>query len=232
MNEYDARFGTRLRALREAAGFSQKELSERLGKPQASVSRLEAGRRSALLPELFALAGVFRLTLAELLAAPAAAPTLPPPALGPSSSPDETLSLLAAHGIRFLGKGVSPSVLKPRLESTLLAALAHAQDPRIFEALPRLLRLRPQEIDWPGLISAAAAARLQNRLGAAVAAALQEGESLVLQAALERLTPWRLDSVEFLGPAPRTAEGKQMLSHRTPPWLKAWHFIGVPNLNK
>lgn len=228
MNQYDLRFASRLRVLRQAAGLSQRELAERLGKPQASLSRLESGRRSATLEDLYCLAEAFRLTLAELLCEnPAAAPPAwiqPRPA-----SLEEALSSLAAHGVRFLGKPVSPSVLKPRVESAILAALEHALQPRLFEALPLLLRREERTIDWPSLIEAAAAARLQNRLGAAVSACLEQGDSAILQAALERLDPWRLDRVEFLGPAPRTAEGRQMLAHRTPAWLRAWHFIGVPH---
>jgi transcriptional regulator with XRE-family HTH domain len=228
MNEHDRRFAARLRALRETAGFSQRELAERLGKPQASISRLESGRRSALLPELFALAGIFRLTLAALLAAQDPAPRPSAHIRTEPASLDEALSLLSAHGVRFLGKAVAPSVLKPSVESAVLAALEHARQPRVFEALPRLLRRRQGEIDWPALIAAASSARLQNRLGALVAAALQESASPILEAALERLQDWRLDRVEFLGPSPRTAEGRQLLIHRTPSWLKSWHLIGLP----
>lgn len=228
MHPIDTAFGKRLRRLREDAGFSQADLAERLALPQAGVSRLESGARGAKLPELYALASLLRLSVAEILAegpvrhsAPLAVPTV---------SLDEALSMLSAHGVRFLGKPVTPTVLKPSLAAAILAALSHAQEPRLFEALPELLRRSEAALDWEALIGAAVSRRLQNRLGGALAGALHKEKSPILQAALERLVPWRLDHPEFLGPAPRTPEGREMLAHRTPAWLKAWHLIGVPSL--
>lgn len=58
------------RLLKEArldAGLFQKELAERLGKPQSFVSRYESGERRLDLPELEQICRELGLTLAEFL---------------------------------------------------------------------------------------------------------------------------------------------------------------------
>lgn len=44
-----ADFGQRVRAARETAGFTQRELADRLGLTRSSVANIEAGRQRALL---------------------------------------------------------------------------------------------------------------------------------------------------------------------------------------
>ena len=52
---------TRLRALREDAGLSQKALGERVGVSRQAINALETGKHSPSLDLAFRLAGVFGL---------------------------------------------------------------------------------------------------------------------------------------------------------------------------
>lgn len=56
---YVGRFAARLRELRQAAGLTQKEAAERLGFPQAVISRWETGERSPTLKQLPAIAKIY-----------------------------------------------------------------------------------------------------------------------------------------------------------------------------
>jgi ribosome-binding protein aMBF1 (putative translation factor) len=55
--------GERVRALREKAGLSQRELASRMGATQSAVARLEAGGAEPTLPTLRRLAGALGRTL-------------------------------------------------------------------------------------------------------------------------------------------------------------------------
>jgi len=60
-------FGARLKELRAHAGLTQEDLAERLGKSRETVQKMETGRHAAPLPDLFHLAAVFQITIADLL---------------------------------------------------------------------------------------------------------------------------------------------------------------------
>jgi ribosome-binding protein aMBF1 (putative translation factor) len=55
--------GERVRALREEAGLSQRELASRMGTTQSAIARLEAGGAEPTLPTLRRLAGALGRTL-------------------------------------------------------------------------------------------------------------------------------------------------------------------------
>src|SRR5258708_28022710 len=55
--------GERIRAAREAAGLSQRDLAARMGTSQAAVARLEAGGVGATLTTLHRVAAALRLEL-------------------------------------------------------------------------------------------------------------------------------------------------------------------------
>lgn len=64
--ELDA-FRSLLRQLRLGAGLQQRELSERLGKPQSFVSRYESGQRRLDLLELRQICQVIGISLTEFV---------------------------------------------------------------------------------------------------------------------------------------------------------------------
>jgi transcriptional regulator with XRE-family HTH domain len=57
----------RIRALREKAGISQRQVAESLGISQAAYSRLETGEVEVSLNKLFVLAEMYGLTLQKLI---------------------------------------------------------------------------------------------------------------------------------------------------------------------
>lgn len=59
-------FATRLKRLRERAGYSQAELARRAGLAQSTVLRYEAGEREPLLSQLRALATALDCRVADL----------------------------------------------------------------------------------------------------------------------------------------------------------------------
>jgi transcriptional regulator with XRE-family HTH domain len=61
------KFGTHLRELREAKGINQRELANLAGLPPAIISHLEQGRREPRLVHATKLAGVFGITVDELI---------------------------------------------------------------------------------------------------------------------------------------------------------------------
>jgi len=62
-----ARFGQRLRHLREKAGWSQVEMAHRFGIDRGHLSELENGKRNICLPLLETLADGFKITISELM---------------------------------------------------------------------------------------------------------------------------------------------------------------------
>jgi HTH-type transcriptional regulator / antitoxin HipB len=63
----DRRFGSVLRVLREARGFSQSELAMRAGMRVGEIDRLEAGTRSLTLPTTYVLAGALGVSASRLV---------------------------------------------------------------------------------------------------------------------------------------------------------------------
>jgi len=246
----DQVFGRVVRRRREKMAMSQAQLARKMGCPQASISRLERGRRSASLRELLSLARALRSSVSDLLAElePALRPSTPafkprPEHPGTAFSPafhaalvgeEAAISQLAAHGVSFPDGPARPAVFKLSLEETLLAALAHAHDARVFEALPALLARHAKGLDWSRLATGAFMLQFQNRLGAVVAGALELKASLsaprgaweTLREVHERLAKARLDREEVVGPRPKTEDGLQFLRERTPPWMRFWHLAG------
>ena len=62
-----ARFGQKLRYLREKAGLSQVEMAHRFGIDRGHISELEHGKRNICLPLLETLADGFKITISELM---------------------------------------------------------------------------------------------------------------------------------------------------------------------
>jgi transcriptional regulator with XRE-family HTH domain len=60
-------FGPRLREFREGAGLSQKELAEKMGVRQVTISAWEVGTRGPDLPMLVKLAEFFGVTVNDFL---------------------------------------------------------------------------------------------------------------------------------------------------------------------
>jgi transcriptional regulator with XRE-family HTH domain len=65
-----ALFGKRIRALREAHGWSQEELAERAHLHRNYVGGVERGERNIGLLNIVALARTFRMTTSELFKTP------------------------------------------------------------------------------------------------------------------------------------------------------------------
>lgn len=69
----ERQFGKVVRAMREARGWSQTDLADRLGKlgfeyHQTTIGKLESGARPLRIGELFAMASVFDVTVEDLIA--------------------------------------------------------------------------------------------------------------------------------------------------------------------
>jgi transcriptional regulator with XRE-family HTH domain len=202
--------GTEIFGRRSALGLSQSELAALMKVPQASISRLESGKRDASVGELFTLASALRCAVGDLLGLPQSA----------GGSEEEVLSQLAAHGARFIGAEPAAAAVRLPLESVLGAALPHLLEPRIFSACAALAARQP--VDWDFLASSAVRSGLQNRLGAL--ASFIDPEHPVLK----RLAASRLERREYFLPEPRTSEARAHLEQRTPAALKPWHVYGIP----
>lgn len=61
------RFGDRVKELRAERGYSQEDLSEHSGLGRVFVSQIENGHKDVCLGSIEALAGSFKLTIAELM---------------------------------------------------------------------------------------------------------------------------------------------------------------------
>jgi transcriptional regulator with XRE-family HTH domain len=70
-------FAARLRELRNAAGLSQKELAERSGVKQNSISQLEAGDRNPIWETVIALADALGVSCDDFRRSPASEPEAP-----------------------------------------------------------------------------------------------------------------------------------------------------------
>ncbi len=57
----------RLRAAREAAGLTQAEAAQALGRPQSFVSKCESGERRIDVVELLAFARLYEISVVQLL---------------------------------------------------------------------------------------------------------------------------------------------------------------------
>jgi transcriptional regulator with XRE-family HTH domain len=57
----------KLRKAREAAGLTQAEVAEKLGKPQSYISKIERGERRVDVVELVKIANIFNITLDKIL---------------------------------------------------------------------------------------------------------------------------------------------------------------------
>ena len=121
MNGNAAEVGQRIRAIREALGWTQGELAARLQRTQTAVSYWESGRRSLSLDDLVDVARVLGVASSELL--PDGTPRQPVPAL-----------------LRAVADHVDASQLADQLEQFALQAQDLQQPPvrwRIPPASPR-----------------------------------------------------------------------------------------------
>jgi len=62
-----ARFGQRVRQLRQKRGLSQVEMAHRFGIDRGHISDLERGKKNVCLPMLEVLSNGFGITIAELV---------------------------------------------------------------------------------------------------------------------------------------------------------------------
>lgn len=247
----DRAFGKLLRKKREALHLSQTALCRQMKWPQTKLSRVEQGKRSVDLPELFALSHAFNCSVNQLLSEldagggnekqPVATSSagLSPSFVAATEDENVLLAHLARYGVRFLGGSLHPVLSTLPLEETVLAALRYMQDPRVFEALPALLLKNATEVDWTKLLSNADALSLQNRLGMVLAAALKlKGLAKhvdpnawdLVKSAHDRLAERRLDREEVVGSPPRSEATLSFLRQRTPDWLRSWHGVGSGDL--
>lgn len=67
MREFDVQLGGRVKTLREGCGFSQDELASRCGMGRLALGEAEKGRRKIYVYEAVKLAGVFRISVDELV---------------------------------------------------------------------------------------------------------------------------------------------------------------------
>lgn len=67
VSDSDPHLWALLRRLRKEAGLRQKDLAQRLGRPQSYVSKYEAGERKLDLIELRAIAEALDLSLSEVV---------------------------------------------------------------------------------------------------------------------------------------------------------------------
>jgi DNA-binding XRE family transcriptional regulator len=65
--DLNGRASARIRAAREVAGFSQRELAARAGLSRPSLANIEAGRQTITLRQLGAIATALRIRAADLL---------------------------------------------------------------------------------------------------------------------------------------------------------------------
>ena len=65
---YQERFAARMVALREAAGLTQRELAQRLKRPQSIVAAIELGQRRVDTLELFRICKACKASPAEVAA--------------------------------------------------------------------------------------------------------------------------------------------------------------------
>jgi len=61
------RFGDRVRQLRAEAGMSQEDLAYKSGVGRVFISQMENGHKEPCLDVMNALAGTFKITLADLM---------------------------------------------------------------------------------------------------------------------------------------------------------------------
>ncbi|MCP4641997.1 MAG: helix-turn-helix transcriptional regulator [bacterium] len=65
--EFYARLGARLRAAREAAGLTQREVANRLGLHRPAMTITESGGRRVMTWELVQLATIYNVSIQQLL---------------------------------------------------------------------------------------------------------------------------------------------------------------------
>ena len=61
--ELKAAFLENLKEARKAAGFSQKEVADKLGKPQSFISKMESGERRVSPIEIFFLSKIYKVDI-------------------------------------------------------------------------------------------------------------------------------------------------------------------------
>ncbi len=210
-----------LKHLREASGWSQKELADRLGVSQAYVAMLEKGQR--------------RLTpaVARKLVRLGASPTVLPPrpyADWNAQRLAEQFGALGYPGFAYLAKYVR----KRNPVEVVLASVSQGElEARLVEALPWvLMRYYNMDLEW--LVREAKQRNLQNRLGFVATLACEKSEQVLatspepvrtlLKLELE-LEPSRLDREDTLGRRPTSEFGREWLRANRSDAARRWNLL-------
>ena len=66
-NEIARQFGERVKMLRRAAGMTQADLAEAIGKHKTTITHIEAGNQQTLLPDVYLIARALGVPVGELV---------------------------------------------------------------------------------------------------------------------------------------------------------------------
>lgn len=66
-NEIARQFGKRVRTLRRAAGLTQAQLAEAIGKHKTTITHIEAGNQQTLLPDVYLIADALGVSVTDLV---------------------------------------------------------------------------------------------------------------------------------------------------------------------
>jgi len=203
---------TQLKKARRAAGLTQTQLANKLGKSQGYVSLLERGKRSPSMSLAKRLAKVLNLP-------PTARPLRVSKRGLTRFDADRTaksLATLGYPGFAYLGSSDTPTNPAEVLLRTLAAQRVNA---RVVEAMPWLL-LRFADFDQKETLEFAHLNSLQNRFGFVVSLARNVAEHKTEYA--HRLPELNklLSSLEPLRLAREDDLGQQFRSERLRDWVK------------
>ena len=208
-----------MRQGRKAKGWTQTDLSRKLGVSQGYVSLLESKRRSVprrLAPKLVLVLGL--------------PPTRLPVTSSTPLSPDRVAGALGTLGYPGFAHLRYRHRLNPA-EVVVRALRANNVEARVVEALPWVL-MRYHDLDWQWLLREAKQYDLQNRLGFVVTVALELAERQNNVTAATTLRTWahmlqnsRLEKEDaFAGDALTGAERRWLDTHRSAEGVR-WNLL-------
>ncbi len=217
--------GAELNKARQAAGWTQTRLAERLGVTQAYLSLMEAGKRRMT-------DRLRRRAVSVLRLAPTCLPMAVPRALDRTMTDtrlEQGLARLRYPGLEYRRK---PGERKHPAELLLMALAADELDPRLAEGLPWLL-LKFGGYDTEDLVRRAKNLDLQNRLGFTVSLARRVAENNPAfrrkQNELEKLEkalePSRLAREDTYGRREASPRMREWLKSNRSPEAEHWNLL-------